>query len=111
MHENQWDIRGNFQANRHSVLCKLNAIEKKDSTSLAIRYFLQRSGTERAASPGKGLFEGFGALSQQVKMDFQRQRWKSILSICGNKYTACKVVHIVPSDQIGMDKVCPSHRK
>ena len=36
--------------------------------------------------------KGFGGRShQQAKTDFRRSRWKSVLSICGNKYTACKV--------------------
>ena len=34
--------------------------------------------------------KGFGGRShQQAKTDFRRSRWKSVLSICGNKYTAC----------------------
>ena len=34
--------------------------------------------------------KGFGGRShQQAKTDFRRSRRKSVLSICGNKYTAC----------------------
>ena len=40
-----------------------------------------------------GLFTGFGVRPQRAKMDFQRSRWKSILSICGNKCTARQVAH------------------
>ena len=40
-------------------------------------------------APATGLFKGFGTLSQQAKTDFRRLRRKSILSICGNKRTAC----------------------
>lgn len=50
-----------------------------------------RSGTERAASLGEGLFKGFRTLSQQAKTDFQRSRWKSVLSICWDKYTVCSM--------------------
>ena len=32
-----------------------------------------------------------GGSHQQAKTDFRRSRRKSVLSICGNKYTACKV--------------------
>ncbi|NBK19206.1 hypothetical protein D1157_12405 [Anaerotruncus sp. X29] len=39
-------------------------------------------------APATGLFTGFGVRPQRAKMDFQRSRWKSILSICGNKCTA-----------------------
>ena len=41
-----------------------------------------------------GLFTGFGVRPQRAKMDFQRSRWKSILSICGNKCTARQVAHL-----------------
>lgn len=42
-------------------------------------------------APATGLFTGFGVRPQRAKMDFQRERWKSILSICGNKCTARQV--------------------
>ena len=42
-------------------------------------------------APATGLFTGFGVRPQRAKMDFQRSRWKSILSICGNKCTARQV--------------------
>ena len=44
-------------------------------------------------APATGLFTGFGVRPQRAKMDFQRSRWKSILSICGNKCTARQVAH------------------
>lgn len=55
---------------------------------------VQCSVSERAASPGKGLFKGSGVLPQQAKTGFRRQRWKSVLSVCGNKRPACKVAHL-----------------
>ena len=49
---------------------------------------------------------GFGGGShQQAKTAFRRSRQKAVLSICGNKYTACKVVY--PSES-GQDK-CRVH--
>ena len=45
--------------------------------------------TNAQPAPATGLFKGFGTLSQQAKTDFRRLRRKSILSICGNKCTAC----------------------
>ena len=47
--------------------------------------------TNAQPAPVTGLFKGFRTLSQQAKTDFRRSRWKSVLSICGNKCTACKV--------------------
>ena len=47
--------------------------------------------TNAQPAPATGLFKGFGALSQQAKTDFRRRRRKSVLSICGNKCTACKL--------------------
>ena len=45
--------------------------------------------TNAQPAPATGLFKGFGTLSQQAKTDFRRPRRKSVLSICGNKCTAC----------------------
>lgn len=54
----------------------------------------QRSGTERAASPGNGADKGvWGATPTSRERDFWRQRRKSLSSICGNKCTACQVVN------------------
>ena len=61
------------------------------ATPLSAKQGQQRSGTERAASPGTGLFTGFGVRPQRAKSDFRRSRWKSVLSICGNKCTARQV--------------------
>ena len=47
--------------------------------------------TNAQPAPATGLFKGFGTLSQQAKTDFRRRRRKSVLSICGNKCTACKL--------------------
>ena len=47
--------------------------------------------TNAQPAPATGLFKGFGTLSQQAKTDFRRTRRKSVLSICGNKCTACKL--------------------
>ena len=33
-------------------------------------------------------------LSQQAKTNFRQQRWKSVLSICGNKCPACPVARL-----------------
>ena len=39
--------------------------------------------------------KGFwGRCHQQAKTDFRRSRRKSVLSLCGNKGTACKVVYL-----------------
>ena len=39
--------------------------------------------------------KGFGGWShQRAKTAFRRLRRKAVLSICGNKYTACKVVYL-----------------
>ena len=46
-------------------------------------------------APATGLFTGFGVRPQRAKMDFQRSRWKSILSICGNKCTARQVAQLL----------------
>ena len=46
-------------------------------------------------APAPGLFNGFGMLSQQAKTGFRRSRRKPVLSICGNKYTACKVAKLL----------------
>ena len=55
------------------------------------RFVGQYSVREMNAQPASatGLFKGFGTLSQQAKTDFRRPRRKSVLSICGNKCTAC----------------------
>ncbi len=45
--------------------------------------------TNAQPAPATGLFKGFGTLSQQAKTDFRRRRRKSVLSLCGNKGTAC----------------------
>ena len=45
--------------------------------------------TNAQPTPATGLFKGFGMLAQQAKTDFRQPRRKSVLSICGNKYTAC----------------------
>ena len=45
--------------------------------------------TNAQPAPATGLFKGFGTLSQQAKADFRQPRRKSVLSICGNKCTAC----------------------
>ena len=47
--------------------------------------------TNAQPAPATGLFKGFGTLSQQAKTDFRQTRRKSVLSICGNKCTACKL--------------------
>ena len=47
-----------------------------------------------AASPGTGLFKGFGTLSQQAKTDPRRQCWESVLSVCIYKRPACPVVRL-----------------
>ena len=55
----------------------------------------QRSGTERAASPGNGADKGvWGATPTSRERDFWRQRRKSLSSICGNKCTACQVAQL-----------------
>lgn len=46
--------------------------------------------TNAQPAPATGLFKGFGTLSQQAKTDFRRRRRKSVLSLCGNKGTACR---------------------
>ena len=54
----------------------------------------QRSGTERAASPGNGAVQGvWGATPTSRETDIWRQRRMSVSSICGNKCTACQVAH------------------
>jgi len=45
-------------------------------------------------APATGLFKGFGVLPQQAKTGFRRSRRKPVLSLCGNKDTACKVAHL-----------------
>ena len=57
------------------------------------RFVGQYSVREMNAQPASatGLFKGFGTLSQQAKTDFRRTRRKSVLSIRGNKCTACKL--------------------
>ena len=47
--------------------------------------------TNAQPAPATRLFKGFGTLSQQAKTDFRQTRRKSVLSICGNKCTACQV--------------------
>ena len=56
---------------------------------LAGQYSVRETNAQPA--PVTGLFKGFGTRSQQAKTDFRRTRRKSVLSICGNKCTACKV--------------------
>lgn len=47
--------------------------------------------TNAQPAPATGLFKGFGTLSQQAKTGFRRSRRKPVLSLCGNKGTACQV--------------------
>ena len=54
-------------------------------------------------APATGLFKGFGVLPQQAKTVFRRLRRKPVLSLCGNKDTACPVC-----TEFGTNLVIPS---
>ena len=57
--------------------------------------------------PATGLFKGFGMLSQQAKTGFRRSRRKPVLSLCGNKDTACQVAnHHKYLKQFGTENQC-----
>jgi len=52
----------------------------------------QRSGTERAASPGNGAVQGvWGTSPTSKKLRFPAMPGTVVLRICGNKCTACHV--------------------
>ncbi|WP_300700791.1 hypothetical protein, partial [uncultured Phocaeicola sp.] len=55
----------------------------------------QRSGTERAASPGNGAVQGvWGATPTSRETDIWRQRRMSVSCICIYKCPACQVAHL-----------------
>ena len=76
------------------VICRFSrfATVRKPRLSLRSRDNSVREPNAQPA-PATGLFKGFGTLSQQAKTGFRRSRRKPVLSICGNKYTACQVAH------------------